>query len=75
MTKHELIFFMYNMLKSPLLYFVLNLIAIVLVSMFFAHKCSRDTDKKLELHEINMTNKVIKMFKEAFKIIKKSGML
>ena len=72
----DTIFSIFNILKNlHIFYFILNIIAIVLVSMFFAHKCSRDTDKKIEIQEINMTNKVIKMFKEAFKIIKKSGML
>jgi len=79
MTNNELVIFFWSTLKdSHFLYFALNIIAIILVAIFFAHKYSsidKQIDGKLELQEIKIINKTIKMFKEAFKIIKKSGMM
>jgi len=79
MTKHELLLNIYTVLKNPhFFYFVINLIAIILVAIFFAYKCSaleKQIDRELELQEVKIINKVINMFKEAFKLIKKTGLM
>jgi hypothetical protein len=57
MTKYELVF-----------YFLLNLVPIILVAIYFAHLYSR-LDRKIDHQESIIIDKVIKMFRDAFRII------